>query len=66
MINVLFRLKGLFGYKVNCRVIVYVFKLREDMDVCEFKEKFKKHFDTEKVLICIGYEGKPKIEVTYY
>lgn len=65
MINALFRLKGLFGFKVNCRVEMYTTGWLPAERGDHLSKYLKKHYKTDDVIIFDGAD-KVKIEVTYY
>jgi len=64
MINALFRLKGLFGFKVNCRVLVRCKHIKDHSEKVAILRKFYK---TEDVLLVFEDDNKRfEAEVTYF
>ena len=67
MINALFRLKGLFGFKVNTRVLFYLESVNYPKEEIEkIKQIVSKFYKTDEVLVIGGCKKEGVIEVIYY
>lgn len=68
MINSLFRLKGLFGFKINLRIEVYYIVEQRYYSIDEIvlqRKSYQNHFNTDKVLMIFN-SNKKEIKITYY